>query len=115
MRTYRIRSKLRLSLFIAFVLLLILTLAAPRWLRGNAMEPEVFRTVYVDEGDTLWSVARQTLPRGRDIRDYILEIQRVNGLESAYIYQGQTLEVPLYGGHAEAEGDRLRILRLTHP
>lgn len=102
MRTYRIRSKLRLSLFISFVLLLLLALAAPRWLRSNAMGPEVFGTVHIQEGDTLWSVARQTLPRGRDIRDYILEIQRANGLEHAYIYPGQTLQVPLYGEQAEA-------------
>ncbi len=46
----------------------------------------------VQEGETLWSIAKDYCPDDMDIRDYICEIQRINNIESN-IYAEQTIVV----------------------
>ncbi|WP_236830120.1 LysM peptidoglycan-binding domain-containing protein [Blastococcus sp. KM273128] len=49
--------------------------------------------VIVEPGDTLWSIAGAAAG-GRDVRDVIVDIRRLNGLESAAIDPGQVLMLP---------------------
>ncbi len=49
----------------------------------------------VVSGDSLWRIAKQHLPAGMDIRNYINEIKAMNGLQSTIIHEGQLLQVPL--------------------
>jgi nucleoid-associated protein YgaU len=50
-------------------------------------------TVVVEPGDTLWSIAT-SVHGDRDVRAVVDEIQELNGLESAELVPGQTLQLP---------------------
>ena len=86
------------SMFIVVTLTFLTCAFSFFLLKGNAqVMPEYYLSLSVSKGDTLWSIARDSLPKGRDIRDYIIEIREWNKLETAYIIEGQILEIPIYG------------------
>ena len=63
---------------------------------GNASDspqPAAQRTIVVQPGQTLWSIAKQVAP-GRDVRETVYEIRKLNGLSDAVITSGQTLVLP---------------------
>jgi LysM repeat protein len=49
--------------------------------------------VTVQPGDTLWSIA-SPVADGGDVRAVVAEIRRLNGLSSARLVPGQTLQLP---------------------
>ena len=51
-------------------------------------------SVIVRQGDTLWSIAKEYKPQGKDMREFIYEISEVNNIEDASISCGQTIVVP---------------------
>ena len=52
------------------------------------------RSIYiVKPGDTLWDIASEYAPKGRDKREYIFNIKRDNGLGKSEIYPGMDLEI----------------------
>jgi len=95
-RRLRIKSKARLiiSLLIISIVVILLVLL-PLWNRGQAMTPVRWMTYHVATGDTLWEIAKQTLPDGIDIRDYIAQIKEANDLDGALLRAGQQLQIPL--------------------
>ncbi|HEV8528717.1 MAG TPA: LysM peptidoglycan-binding domain-containing protein [Actinomycetes bacterium] len=56
-------------------------------------EPVGQRSIVVQPGQTLWSIAKDVAP-DRDIREVIYEIRRINGLDNAMVRSGQTLVLP---------------------
>jgi LysM repeat protein len=50
-------------------------------------------SVVVQPGDTLWSIASPVAGSG-DVRATVAEIRRLNGLSSARLVPGQTLQLP---------------------
>jgi len=50
-------------------------------------------TVVVQPGDTLWSIATAHYPAD-DVRDRVIDIERLNGLQSPLIEVGETLRLP---------------------
>ncbi len=54
-----------------------------------------YRTVFVQSGDTLWSMSEAYAP-GNDIRKVIYDIKKLNGLSSSDVAQGSSLKIPLY-------------------
>ncbi|TBL80214.1 LysM peptidoglycan-binding domain-containing protein [Paenibacillus thalictri] len=51
-------------------------------------------TVSVEQGDTLWSIAAINKPQHQDIRLYIEEIKKLNGMKSSMLREGQSLQLP---------------------
>jgi Tfp pilus assembly protein FimV len=49
----------------------------------------------VRAGDNLWNIAGQHTSEGRDVRNTIEAIKRINHLDSSTIHPGQVLEIPL--------------------
>ncbi|MFD1270344.1 LysM peptidoglycan-binding domain-containing protein [Paenibacillus motobuensis] len=45
-------------------------------------------------GDTLWEIASEHKPQGKDIRKYIDSIKRVNGKHVSSIQAGEVLVLP---------------------
>jgi nucleoid-associated protein YgaU len=78
----------------AVVILAVFSMAAWWGIRGAVAEAQSAPVWYtVQPGDTLWQVARKTLP---DVApdQAVLEILRANGLERAVVQPGQTLLLP---------------------
>ena len=48
----------------------------------------------VKNGDTLWTIAREYKPSGKDMRQFVREISQLNNIDDASIYCGQKLVVP---------------------
>jgi len=91
-----IRSRTRFSIFLAIVVMLCISFIAALLNSGNAADNVSWITVDVVKGDTLWSIAKRTLPKGVDIRQYIIEIKEANNMEHSYINEGQRLYIPVY-------------------
>jgi hypothetical protein len=53
-----------------------------------------YKVVYVEQGDTLWSIAETYVPAKMDIRTYIHMIRTVNRLGSGTILEGQAITLP---------------------
>ncbi|MGB8022060.1 MAG: LysM peptidoglycan-binding domain-containing protein [Candidatus Nanopelagicales bacterium] len=51
------------------------------------------RHVVVEQGDSLWEIARQLSPEA-DPRETVVKLRLLNGLESNLIHPGQVLLVP---------------------
>lgn len=49
--------------------------------------------VYVQRGDTLWSIAENYVPDNVDIREYIYEVRKLNNMASANINAGDIITV----------------------
>lgn len=59
--------------------------------------PNGYVSYVVRSGDSLWSIAQENIPVGReDVSDFIDELKHVNKLQSDYIYEGQLIAVPYY-------------------
>lgn len=52
-------------------------------------------SVVVEQGDTLWSIAKKYKPAGEDLREYVYKISADNGIKDCNIVCGQTLFVPV--------------------
>lgn len=53
----------------------------------------------IKEGDTLWSIASDLItvcPEYDDVRDYIAEIEQINGLHGDTIKRGNSIIIPYY-------------------
>jgi hypothetical protein len=94
---WHVKSAFRLSLFITLSLIILISLLSAFLMKGKAAEvPDHYLLWEVKSGDTLWSIAKKSLPKGRDIRDYIYEIKEVNQLQTANIIVGRQLQIPIY-------------------
>jgi hypothetical protein len=93
---YEIYSRTRFTLFLTFIMICSILILSPVWTRSSAMEITSCQTIYVEAGDTLWDIAKISVPERTDIRDYILDIMEVNELDDVTIHPGQTLQIPIY-------------------
>ncbi len=50
----------------------------------------------IQAGDTLWAIAEEYNQDNKDIREYIYELKKINGLNSGLITPGQRIKVPVY-------------------
>jgi nucleoid-associated protein YgaU len=89
------RGRLVLAALAAVVALAVAGLLMTRTTSTAAQRPEPVgeRSIVVQPGQTLWSIAKDVAP-DRDIREVIYEIRRINGLDTAMVRSGQTLVLP---------------------
>jgi len=96
-RTLKVVSRVRLCIFITIILTLIISMFSFLLVKGKAQNiPDYYISWNVSRGDTLWKIAKESLPEGRDIRDYIAEIREYNSLDTSNIIEGQLLQIPIY-------------------
>lgn len=78
-----------ISLFIG-----ILLCAVTRFtVKGQGQEKII--QITVQEGDTLWSIARRYFPEDSDLRRHIYQIQQWNEIEGGLLQPNQTLKIVL--------------------
>lgn len=55
-----------------------------------------YQIVYVNKGDTIWSIAAKHAGPGDDIREIVMAIKQLNNLPAdVMIHPGQTVKIPL--------------------
>ena len=82
------------------VVALVLLLASSVGASGAVVETtEVYS---VRSGDTLWDIAAERTPEGRDVRDTVAAIRSINRIGHSVIHPGQSLDVPV-GNPASTE------------
>ncbi len=69
---------------------LVLNIALGSTMDGIEWQEEIYR---VQSGDSLWTVSHNYCPDSVDRREWIDQVQRLNGLTSGVIYAGQELTV----------------------
>ncbi|MDD2217752.1 MAG: LysM peptidoglycan-binding domain-containing protein [Eubacteriales bacterium] len=96
-KKYRIKSRLRFTAFVVVMMLAILTSA--NGILGiydaASLTKIEYKTVSIENGDTLWEIASEYMP-DTEIRRAVHKLCTINDLESAQIYPGQIIKVPMY-------------------
>ena len=100
-KTVKNGSRLILILFVSLLIVILILLAIGK---KSAADPsgkqvyEYYTSVYVEEGDTLTSIAREYYnpAYGPSVNDLVKRIKTVNHLGSDKIYAGRYLMVPYY-------------------
>ena len=98
--TVRLTRRGRLAVFLTS---LVLVLGVAFMLAGGAVgtdeagQAAPTEVVQVAPGDTLWGIASEIATDG-DVRSMMSEIERLNALESAQLFAGQKLRVPVSDG-----------------
>ena len=95
-RRFKIVSKTRFCIFLASVWLLICPVISLAMDYQKNQVHKSYIKVYVEKGDTLWDIAKRTLPENTDIRNYIQDIKKANQMDSALIKEGDVLKIPIY-------------------
>jgi nucleoid-associated protein YgaU len=81
------------ALLVAGAALAVLVLSAV--LGGNGeLELAGTASVVVQPGDTVWSIARDVVGHGEDVRAVVDAIERLNDLQGSAVVPGQVLDVP---------------------
>jgi uncharacterized protein (DUF1684 family) len=68
----------------------------------RAAEPQEYAEVEIRAGDTLWRIAAEYKSEDRDIRRFIHDIRRINGIGAEGIRAGSMILVPVREGGEEA-------------
>lgn len=75
------------------VVIMIMLIGCISLMKSAGSKPKL--TVYiVKPDDTLWDIAYDEYGDAVDIRDYIYEIERINGIENHVIFEGDRLYLP---------------------
>ncbi len=95
-RTYRISNKFRFITFLTVFMLIAAFGISAAFGFGSAAGSDVrnYKTVQVQSGDTLWSLAQQYGPQNVDCRRVIFEIQQINNVSASTLQAGQYISIP---------------------
>lgn len=90
------------ALIFTVILLSSFTISTQVFAQKSPAKEKLVTSVRIEEGDSLWSIAeRHITEEYSDIRTYINEIKRSNGLTSDVIHEGAYIIVPYYSGTVE--------------
>jgi LysM repeat protein len=88
-----------IGLAIAAVIILVISLTISL-LSGDqnafaaTSDSSVKHSYEVELGDTLWNIASTHVHKGQDVREYINEVKKVNGLTNSILHEGQVINLP---------------------
>ena len=95
-RRFRQRERLRWKRAIMLALVALVLICSPLFAwsvsRPNSVVPVA--RVIVQQGDTLWSIAREYGPAREDVRRIVYRIKQANRLDTSLIHPGDVLLVP---------------------
>lgn len=81
------------------VLLAVAVVVGPQAFANDAAADGAAQAVHIDSytvsfGDTLWAIARTITPANGDVRETVMEIQKLNVMESSALRAGEQLLLP---------------------
>ncbi len=91
----RIAKKPRFVLFCAMCVMVISCCIGSITSVRATKTAEVY-TLLVSPGDTLWEIARSCNTEGKDIRNVVDEIMKLNNMRGTDLKVGDTLTLPVY-------------------
>ena len=96
MRKVNMKRIIKLSMIISILTILVLLFIHSTSLSYEDIE---YNEIYVSSGDTLWSIAKyeqenNSYYKGKDVREIIFDIKKVNNLSSSDLVVNQKLLVP---------------------
>ena len=98
MKRYRISSKLRFSIFLTFITVLILStymvFVGLTDAQGDTVER--YEIVSVSYGDNLWTLAKNHVPKDMDIREYVYHVAKYNNVDPGDLNPGDKIKLPIY-------------------
>lgn len=97
-RRYVIVNSTRFFVFITFMLVfiaLLLSLVFNLSKVHSSAYMQNYRIYDVVEGDSLWEISLKTMPDGFDVRRMVYEIKELNDMETSYIYEGESIKIPI--------------------
>ena len=97
MKRYRIKNKVRFTIFVVSVLLMISALFGIVTGLSNVegRQPDKYETIQIYAGDTMWTIAENYKPEKMDIRDYVNLICEANDIKAGELMDGQEIKVPV--------------------
>ena len=97
-KKYRVESKTRFILFIISMILIIFGMVSfvlkPEYVSGST--EQIYETVIVKTGDTLWDIASKYVDAKTDIRMFIYDISLVNEIQNGQLIPGQEILIPMF-------------------
>ena len=81
------------KLLLAVVCLIVASTVVTVYAKGN--QREIVGYTY-DTGSTVWEMAERNCPKGMDVRDFVQEIKKANGMTDSVVYEYQTYKIPVY-------------------
>ena len=98
MRRYRVSSKIRFSIFLAFIAVLILStyMAFVGVTDAQGDTVERYEIISVNDGDSLWTLAKNHVPKDMDIREYVYHVAKYNDVDPGDLNPGDKIKLPIY-------------------
>ena len=97
-KRYKIINGKRFMTFLlsAFIAVLSMTFL---FAKDNRVYSSTYKENYIEvkieEGDTLWNIAINNMPKEYDVRKMVFEIMEFNHMKNAYIYPGNKIKIPI--------------------
>lgn len=93
------RKKFLRAILLLLGILIFINLLIPD--KSLSHQKSTNKTIAVSDGDTLWSIAKveqenNSYYEGKDVRDIIQNIKKINNLSTSDLKVNQTLEIPTY-------------------
>ena len=92
-KKYILKNRRRFYIFVMLVTITLSFTFLAATVNG-ADTNATYTTVTVEQGDTLWDLAREYNKNG-DIRQYINKIEKVNNITDSIIFEGDILKLPV--------------------
>lgn len=89
-------NKFRFTLFLS-IITLVLALVLNNLLGiafASSNTYNDYNKVFIEEGDSLWNIAKENNPNGEDVRKIVYEIREINNIENEWIKPGDVIKIP---------------------
>ena len=93
---YKVKDvkKFKRFMFLTVLLISMFTFTSILTLNAYSKDISYFDYISVQQGDTLWSIAKD-YASNKDIREVIYEISKLNNIHNTTIYPGDIIKIPL--------------------
>ncbi|CCQ93086.1 conserved exported hypothetical protein [[Clostridium] ultunense Esp] len=87
--------------FLSFIIITSITIAAIFFMLAKNQKVYSstykynYREIIVKEGDTLWNIAIENMPKNYDVRKMVFEIKEFNQMVDANIYPDDLIKIPI--------------------